>query len=131
MQDQAQSPIAASNCGRQDPTLPDIRNGAKAKPLPLLPAGGSRRAAGTGGTTNGRWIKDMLQDIKRLFAELSGGAKPESHFDGDDYRVAAAALLVHVATLEGDLSDTARTKLRALLQSQFSLDEGLTDELVE
>jgi uncharacterized tellurite resistance protein B-like protein len=73
----------------------------------------------------------MLQEIKRLFAELSGGAKPESHFDGDDYRVAAAALLVHVATLEGDLTEAARIKLRALLQSQFSLDEGLTDELVD
>jgi uncharacterized tellurite resistance protein B-like protein len=73
----------------------------------------------------------MLQEIKRLFAEISGGAKSGSHFDGDDYRVAAAALLVHVATLEGDLTDAARTKLRTLLKSQFSLDEGLTDELVE
>jgi len=72
----------------------------------------------------------MLQEIKRLFAELSGGGK-ESHFDSDDYRVAAAALLVHVATLEGDLTEAARTKLRALLQSQFSLDEGLADELVD
>jgi uncharacterized tellurite resistance protein B-like protein len=75
--------------------------------------------------------QDMLQEIKRLFAELSGGAKSESHFDSDDYRVAAAALLVHVATLEGDLTEAARTKLRALLQSQFSLDEGLADELVD
>ena len=57
----------------------------------------------------------MLEEIKRLFAELSGGGKQTSHFDSDDYRVAAAALLVHVATLEGDLSDTARAKLRALL----------------
>jgi uncharacterized tellurite resistance protein B-like protein len=73
----------------------------------------------------------MLQEIKRLFAELSGGDKHASHFDGDDYRVAAAALLVHVATLEGDLTDSARTKLRALLRSQFSLDDGLTNELIE
>ena len=73
----------------------------------------------------------MLQEIKRLFAELSGGGKPESHFDRNDYRVAAAALLVHVATLEGDLTEAARTKLRALLQSQFSLDEALADELVD
>jgi uncharacterized tellurite resistance protein B-like protein len=69
----------------------------------------------------------MLQEIKRLFAELSGGGKQASHFDGDDYRVAAAALLVHVATLQGDLSETARAKLRALLRSQFSLDDGMTD----
>jgi uncharacterized tellurite resistance protein B-like protein len=73
----------------------------------------------------------MLQEIKRLLAELSGGGKPESHFDADDYRVAAAALLVHVATLEGDLTVTARDKLRALLRTQFSLDDSLTDELVD
>jgi uncharacterized tellurite resistance protein B-like protein len=73
----------------------------------------------------------MLQEIKRLLAELSGGGKPESHFDADDYRVAAAALLVHVATLEGDLTATARDKLRALLRTQFSLDDSLTDELID
>src|SRR5712671_4986905 len=73
----------------------------------------------------------MLEEIKRLFAELSGGGKHDSHFDSDDYRVAAAALLVHVATLEGELSETTRAKLRALLRSQFSLDDGLTDELIE
>src|SRR5271170_7046122 len=73
----------------------------------------------------------MLQEIKRLFAELSGGGKHTSHFDGDDYRVAAAALLVHVATLDGDLSEPARAKLRALLRSQFELDDALTDELID
>jgi uncharacterized tellurite resistance protein B-like protein len=73
----------------------------------------------------------MLEEIKRLFAELSGGGKQTSHFDSDDYRVAAAALLVHVATLEGDLSEPARAKLRALLKSQFELDDALTDELVD
>jgi uncharacterized tellurite resistance protein B-like protein len=73
----------------------------------------------------------MLEEIKRLFAELSGGGKQASHFDGDDYRVAAAALLVHVATLAGDLSEPARAKLRALLKSQFDLDDALTDELID
>jgi uncharacterized tellurite resistance protein B-like protein len=73
----------------------------------------------------------MLQEIKRLFAELSSGGKHTSHFDSDDYRVAAAALLVHVATLEGDLSETARAKLRALLKAQFDLDDALTDELID
>jgi uncharacterized tellurite resistance protein B-like protein len=73
----------------------------------------------------------MLEEIKRLFAELHGGAKHSSHFDGDDYRVAAAALLVHVATLDGDLSGSARQKLRDLLMAQFSLTDVLTDELIE
>jgi uncharacterized tellurite resistance protein B-like protein len=73
----------------------------------------------------------MLDEIRRLFAELHGGDKHSSHFDGDDYRVAAAALLVHVATLEHDLTGPARQKLRDLLMAQFSLTGALTDELIE
>jgi uncharacterized tellurite resistance protein B-like protein len=73
----------------------------------------------------------MLEEIKRLFAELNGGAKHTSHFDSDDYRVAAAALLVHVATLDGELSAAARAKLADLLKAQFSLTDPLTDELIE
>src|SRR5580704_5357828 len=73
----------------------------------------------------------MLSEIRRLFAELHRGDKSSRHFDGDDYRVAAAALLVHVATLEGELAAPAREKLRALLMAQFDLTEALTDELIE
>jgi uncharacterized tellurite resistance protein B-like protein len=73
----------------------------------------------------------MLEEIKRLFADLYGGDKRAHHFDDNDYRVAAAALLVHVATLEGELSDAARDKLRAILKVQFSLTDELTDELIE
>jgi uncharacterized tellurite resistance protein B-like protein len=73
----------------------------------------------------------MLEEIRRLFAELHGGGKHSSHFDGDDYRVAAAALLVHVATLEHDLTGPARQQLRDLLMVQFSLTGALTDELIE
>jgi uncharacterized tellurite resistance protein B-like protein len=73
----------------------------------------------------------MLEEIRRLFAELNGGDKHSNQFDGDDYRVAAAALLVHVATLDHDLTGAARQKLGALLMAQFSLTEALTDELIE
>src|SRR5215471_10274889 len=73
----------------------------------------------------------MLEKVRRLFADLHGGDKHSSHFDADDYRVAAAALLVHVATLEHDLTGPARQKLRTLLRAQFSLTDALTDELIE
>jgi uncharacterized tellurite resistance protein B-like protein len=73
----------------------------------------------------------MLDEIKRLFTELRGGDKHASHFGPNDYRVAAAALLVHVATLDRALSAPARAKLRSLLMTQFSLTETLTDELIE
>ncbi len=73
----------------------------------------------------------MLEEIRRLFAELHGGDKHSGHFDSDDYRVAAAALLVHVATLDHDLTGPARRRLRDLLMAQFSLTDALTDELIE
>jgi uncharacterized tellurite resistance protein B-like protein len=73
----------------------------------------------------------MLDEIKRLFAELHIGGKPAGHFDADDCLVAAAALMVHVATLEHDLTGPARQKLAALLRARFSLTPGLTDELIE
>ena len=73
----------------------------------------------------------MLEKVKRLFGELHGGSKQSGHFDADDYRVAAAALLVHVATLDHDLTGEARQRLGALLMAQFSLTDQLTDELIE
>jgi len=73
----------------------------------------------------------MLEKVRRLFGELHGGSKHSGHFNADDYRVAAAALLVHVATLDHDLTGPARQKLGALLMAQFSLTDQLTDELIE
>jgi uncharacterized tellurite resistance protein B-like protein len=73
----------------------------------------------------------MLAEIKRLFAELHLGGKHPSHFDADDCRVAATALLVHVATLEHDLAGPARQKLAALIKVRFALTDALTDELIE
>jgi uncharacterized tellurite resistance protein B-like protein len=73
----------------------------------------------------------MLEEIRHLLAELRGGAKHPNHFDADDYRVAAAALLVHVATLDHDLTDATRQNLGALLKAQFSLTDALTDELIQ
>ena len=73
----------------------------------------------------------MLEKVRRLFADLHGGGKHSSHFDADDYRVAAAALLVHVATLDHDLTGPDRQRLGALLMAQFSLTDVLTDELIE
>jgi uncharacterized tellurite resistance protein B-like protein len=73
----------------------------------------------------------MLKEIKIFFAELTGETKPQAHFADNDYRLAAAALLVHVATLDGDLSEDARAKLHAVLKGPFSLDDAATEELID
>jgi uncharacterized tellurite resistance protein B-like protein len=72
----------------------------------------------------------MLNDLKRLFAELTGGEKPQDQFAETDYRRAAAALLVHIATLDGDLDEVKRRKLHAILERAYALDAAATDDLI-
>jgi len=72
----------------------------------------------------------MLADLRQFLAELTGGAKPQDTFADNDYRRAAAALLVHIATLDGDLTPVKRDKLHAILEAQFALDPAATDALI-
>ena len=72
----------------------------------------------------------MLADLRQFFADLAGGQKPQDQFAENDYRRAAAALLVHIATLDGDLTDAKRAKLHAILERQFALDAAASDELI-
>jgi uncharacterized tellurite resistance protein B-like protein len=72
----------------------------------------------------------MLSEIKAFFSELAGGTKTEQ-FDDNDIRLAAAALLVHLATLDHDLSTSDRDTLHALLKSRFELSDELTTELID
>jgi len=73
----------------------------------------------------------MLEPLKHFLADLAGGTKQQAHFADDDYRLAAAALLIHVTTVDGDMSTVERDKLRALLKHRFALDEVATSELID
>ena len=71
----------------------------------------------------------MLESLKKLVAELTGETKPAERFAENDYRVAAAALLVHAATIDGDISVAEGDKLRAVLKACFALiDAGTAAE---
>lgn len=72
----------------------------------------------------------MFSELKALFDELTGGSKQPTQFADNDFRVAAAALMVHVATLDGDLSAVERQKLHDLLRARFTLDDDATEELI-
>jgi uncharacterized tellurite resistance protein B-like protein len=72
----------------------------------------------------------MLAELKEFFSELIDGRKPQHQFAENDYRRAAAALLVHVATLDGELTDAKRSKLHAILEAQYGLAAAATDELI-
>ena len=73
----------------------------------------------------------MLESLKQLLADLAGDAKRQDHFQDGDYRLAAAALLIHVTTIDGDMSEVERRKLHALLKQRFDLDEAATAELID
>lgn len=72
----------------------------------------------------------MLEDVKRFFSDLLDGGKDQAGFADTDYRLAAAALLVHVATLDGVLSEAERERLVGLVGTRFDLDQDRAGELV-
>lgn len=73
----------------------------------------------------------MLDSFKNFISELAGGEKQPGRFEENDYRLAAAALLIHASTIDGDMTGTERDKLRAVLKSRFALDDPATEELID
>lgn len=73
----------------------------------------------------------MLEMLKAFVAEIGSGEKHAAHFGAGDYRLAAAALLIHVVGVDGDVSAVEREKLQAVLKSQFALDDAATAELID
>ncbi|MGE3145981.1 MAG: TerB family tellurite resistance protein [Pseudorhodoplanes sp.] len=72
----------------------------------------------------------MLDLLKDFLTDLGGGAKTQALFDDNDYRVAAAALLIHVMTIDGSESAAEHETLALLLQDRFGLDEEAAAALV-
>ena len=73
----------------------------------------------------------MLESLRNFLSDLSGDAKRQEAFAEDDYRLAAAALLVHVCTVDGDISAAERTRLHDVLKHRFDLDEAGTARLID
>ena len=73
----------------------------------------------------------MLESLKNFLSDLAGGTKQQDRFEEDDYRLAAAALLVHVSTIDGDLSQVERDMLHDVLKYRFNLDEAGTARLID
>jgi uncharacterized tellurite resistance protein B-like protein len=73
----------------------------------------------------------MLQAFKRLFSELAGGdEEAQPRFEENDYRLAAAALLIHAAMIDGSMSEMERNKLRDLIMLRYGLSAAEADELM-
>ncbi len=73
----------------------------------------------------------MFDAIRNFVAELANGEGPSGGLRDDEFRVAYAALLVHAAAIDGEVSDAERRKLKSLLMQRFELDDAAAADLVE
>jgi uncharacterized tellurite resistance protein B-like protein len=76
-------------------------------------------------------LGSMLQALKQFLAEVTDGSKDTSGFADDDYRIAAAALLIHTAAIDGKILGAERDRLTDLLKRSFDLDDRAAVELIE
>jgi uncharacterized tellurite resistance protein B-like protein len=73
----------------------------------------------------------MFAAFRNFVADFVDGEKQPSQFADDDYRLAAVALLVHAAAIDGDMSQIERDQLHAVVKRRFALDDGATDGLID
>ena len=72
----------------------------------------------------------MFQALRNLLTEMTEGGDPRA-FEANNERLAAAALLVHAAAVDGAFAETERHVLRTSLKSKFDLDDEAADDLIE
>lgn len=71
----------------------------------------------------------IFESFKKFVGEFGEGDHAPQ-FAENDYRLAAAALLVHVAGIDGAITDAESDKLHSVLKQHFNLDDAATDQLV-
>jgi uncharacterized tellurite resistance protein B-like protein len=72
----------------------------------------------------------MFDAFRKFLSDCTTGDKHPSRFADDDYRLAASALLVHAAAIDGEVSPVEREQLHAVIKRSFELDEEATSELM-
>jgi len=67
----------------------------------------------------------MFEAITRLFN------KPETALSSQDPKLAVAVLLVHLASVDGQMKDAERKTIRSALVDHYALDEASVDRLIK
>jgi uncharacterized tellurite resistance protein B-like protein len=73
----------------------------------------------------------IFASFKSFIAEFVDGEKHPSQFADDDYRLAAVALLVHAAAIDGEMSPRERAALHAVVTQRFALNDAAAAELID
>lgn len=66
----------------------------------------------------------MFEAITKLFS------RPEAGLDKHDPKLSVAALLVHLAAVDGQMKDTEREAIKGVLRDHYGLDSGSVEKLV-
>lgn len=73
----------------------------------------------------------MIGSLRTLISNLVDDARLQDRFHNKDCRLATAALLIRVATVQSEMSEARRRKLHAVLRAGFGLDDLTTVQLIE
>jgi uncharacterized tellurite resistance protein B-like protein len=73
----------------------------------------------------------MFEALKTVISSLVGDAGPRDRFEDRDGRLATAALLIRVATLNSEMSATKREALHVVLKSGLGFDDPTTLQLID
>ena len=72
----------------------------------------------------------MFDALKSFIAEVAGAEAPARSFGEEDYRLAAVALLIHVANVDGQTDLAERRRLKTIIAERFGLDAKAASELI-
>jgi uncharacterized tellurite resistance protein B-like protein len=72
----------------------------------------------------------MFDRLKTFLNDLTGETPPRV-FEADDYRLAAVALMVHIASVDGEFDAAERERLQEIVEYRFGLDGDATRRLIE
>lgn len=72
----------------------------------------------------------MFAALKTFITEVSGAEPLAQRFDEEDYRLAAVALLVHIANVDGITDLAEQRRLKTIIGERFGLDTKETAELI-
>ena len=72
----------------------------------------------------------MFDAIMKFIGELNEDEPRTEDFADTDYRLAAAALLVHTAGIDGSVADVEQALLHDIIKQRFKLDDAAADKLL-
>ncbi|MGQ3671115.1 tellurite resistance TerB family protein [Xanthobacter sp. TB0136] len=73
----------------------------------------------------------MFRTLTSFISDITGEKRDAQAFSSSDYRLAAAALLIHVVSIDGEMSPLERDKVKSILATRFDLDADASRALMQ